>query len=109
MEVEATMSSANQFTVPKQLRQALGLVAGDKIVFRFNGPEIIVKKAESKEEKIKRLSRELDELKSKREARMTLEQREFAEKTAGWTASQYREYIDNLPETRAYFEEKYGV
>lgn len=37
MEVAATMTSKGQVTVPKAIREALGLQAGDSVVFRIEG------------------------------------------------------------------------
>lgn len=107
--VEATMSAGFQFTMPSLLRKELGLKPGDKIVFDTDKKNITVEKAETHEEKVRRAFAELDRLKVEREKRMTLEQKEFAKMSAGWTVNQYHEYFDNLPETRAYLEEKYGV
>lgn len=108
-QIEVVMSSANQITIPKQIRQALNLTAGDKLTFKFNGKIISVTKAETQEEKVRRVFRELDRLKVEREKHMTPEQKAFAQKTAGWTVNQFHEYFDNLPETKAYIKEKYGL
>lgn len=108
-QVEATISSAKQITVPKELREVLKLSAGDRIVFNFGSNGITVDKAETREEKVKRIFAELEKMKVEREKHMTPEQKEFARKTAGWTVNQYHEYFDNLPETKAYIKEKYGV
>jgi AbrB family looped-hinge helix DNA binding protein len=37
MDVSAQLSSKGQLTVPKAVRDALGLVEGDQIVFRIEG------------------------------------------------------------------------
>ena len=37
MDVSARLSSKGQVTVPKAVRDALGLVEGDKVVFRVEG------------------------------------------------------------------------
>lgn len=107
--VEATLSAGYQFTAPSLLRSKLNLKPGDKVVFDTDKVVVTVEKAETREEKIKRTFAKLAEIRAEQEARMTPEQREFAKKTAGWTMSQYHEYIDNLPETKAYLKEKYGV
>ncbi len=109
MEIEVPMSSGNQFTAPKQLRKALNLVAGDKIKFKFTDTGILVEKAESDAEKTKRIFRELAQLQEEHEKRMTPEQKAFAEMSRGWTANQYRQYLDNTSEHKAYIKEKYGV
>jgi AbrB family looped-hinge helix DNA binding protein len=37
MEVSATVTSKGQVTIPKQVREALGIVAGDHVLFRVEG------------------------------------------------------------------------
>lgn len=108
-KIEATMSAGYQITVPSVVRKLLGLEPGDKLAFDTDAKSMTVEKAETREEKIKRIFAELDDMKREREKRMTPEQKAFAKKTAGWTVNQYHEYYDNLPETKAYIKEKYGV
>lgn len=107
--VTTTMSKAYQITVPSVVRKMLGLEPGDEVDFEALGDGVRISKAMSREEKIKRTFAELDKLKAKREKRMTAEQKKFAEMSKGWTVSQYHEHIDNLPETKKYIKEKYGV
>lgn len=103
------MSAGFQFTAPSLLREKLGLQPGDKIVFDTDKEVITVEKAETKEERIKRMFAELDRIREEQWRQMTPEQRKFAEMSKGWTVRQYHEYIDNLPETKACIKEKYGV
>lgn len=37
MEVAATVTSKGQVTIPKQVREALGLAEGDQVLFRVEG------------------------------------------------------------------------
>ena len=37
MDVAATVSSKGQVTIPKQVRDALGLAEGDRVLFRVEG------------------------------------------------------------------------
>lgn len=107
--VTTTMSKGYQITVPSVVRKMLGLMPGDEVDFRMEEGRAVLVKAMTREEKIKAYFAELDRLKMEREKRMTPEQRQFAEMSRGWTANQYHEYYDNLPETKAYIKEKYGV
>ncbi len=107
--VTTTMSKAYQITVPSVVRRALGLMPGDPVEFRMERGRAVLVRAETREEKIKRVFAELDRMKVEREKQMTSEQKEFAKMSAGWTINQYHEYYDNLPETKAYIKEKYGV
>lgn len=103
--IEVTMSNGYQVVVPSLVRKMLSLKPQDKVVFDTDKGAITVEKGESHEEKIKRAFAELDEWREN----LPDETKEKIKQHAGWTAKQYREYIDNLPETKAYMKEKYGV
>jgi antitoxin PrlF len=42
MDVSARLSSKGQLTVPKAVRDALGLVDGDQVVFRVEGQRALI-------------------------------------------------------------------
>ena len=42
MEIAATLSSKGQVTVPKAVRNALGLAEGDDVVFRVEGKRAVL-------------------------------------------------------------------
>jgi antitoxin PrlF len=44
MDVGAKVTSKGQITVPKSVREALGLEAGDEVVFRVHGDRAVVSK-----------------------------------------------------------------
>lgn len=44
MDVAAKLTSKGQLTVPKRVREALGLRPGDEIVFRVHGDRAVVSK-----------------------------------------------------------------
>ena len=48
MQREAKITSKGQITVPREVRQALGVNPGDKIVFEQNGQEVSVRPVRSK-------------------------------------------------------------
>lgn len=100
-----TMSKAYQITVPSVIRKALGLMPGDPVDFRLEGGSAVLVRAETREEKIKRVFADLDEWRDS----LSDEVKENIKKHAGWTVKQYHEYYDNLPETKTYLEKKYGV
>lgn len=103
--LEMTLSAGYQFTAPSALRKMLNLKPGDKIVIDTDRNPITIEKAETHEEKVRRVFAELDKWRES----LPEETKEKMKQHAGWTAKQYREYIDNLPETKAYVKEKYGV
>jgi AbrB family looped-hinge helix DNA binding protein len=43
MQREAKITSKGQVTVPREVRQALGVKPGDKIVFEQNGKDVSVR------------------------------------------------------------------
>ena len=45
----ATVTSKGQITLPKPIRQALGISVGERIAFDLRGTEVIVSKAEESE------------------------------------------------------------
>jgi AbrB family looped-hinge helix DNA binding protein len=48
MQREAKITSKGQITVPREVRHALGVKPGDKIVFEQNGKEVSVRPLRSK-------------------------------------------------------------
>ncbi len=105
MRVTTTLSKGYQITLPSALRKALKLESGDEIVLEQCRDGILLKKALTREEKVRRSFAEL----AKWRESLPDEVKENIKKHAGWTVNQYHEYYDNLPETKTYLEEKYGV
>lgn len=103
--VTTTMSKAYQITVPSVVRKALGLMPGDPVDFRIERGRAVMQRAETREEQVKRIFAELEEWRKG----LPEETQAKIKQHAGWTANQYREYIDELPETKAYRKKKYGV
>ncbi len=48
MQKEAKVTSKGQIMVPREVRRALGVKPGDKIIFEQNGPDISVRPARRK-------------------------------------------------------------
>lgn len=46
----ATVTSKGQITLPKPIRQALGVAVGGKVAFDLRGSEVVVTRADSEEE-----------------------------------------------------------
>lgn len=109
MGITTTLSKGYQITLPSVLRKALKLEAGDEVVLEQSRDGILLKKALTREEQLKKMAEELDRIREEQEKQMTPEQKAFAKMSAGWTINQYHEYISNLPETKKYIKEKYGV
>ena len=43
---QATLTSKGQITLPKAIRQALGVTAGEKLSFEWNGSQVLVRRAD---------------------------------------------------------------
>lgn len=105
IQTTTRISKGYQITLPSALRRAFHLEAGDEIVVEESKDGILIKKALTREEKVKEGFARLDEWRES----LPGEAKEKIREYAGWTASQYREHIDNLPETKVYMKEKYGI
>ena len=46
MDITAKVGTKGQVTVPKKVRDALGIAAGDEVVFRIDGPRALMGRAE---------------------------------------------------------------
>lgn len=103
--VTTIMSKAYQITVPSVIRRALALEPGDPVEIRMERGRAVLRRAETREEQVKRVFAELDEWRKG----LSQETQAKIKQHAGWTADQYREYIDGLPENKAYRKEKYGI
>lgn len=103
MIITVPLSKGNQITVPSIMRKKLGLKPGESMAFDTDRQTYA--KAETQKEAVKRVFAELAEWRES----LPQEVKDNIKKHAGWTIDQYHEYYDNLPETKAYVKEKYGV
>ena len=46
---QATLTSKGQITLPKAIRQALGVAAGEKLSFEWNGTQVVVRRADARQ------------------------------------------------------------
>ena len=46
---QATVTSKGQITLPKAIRQALGVTAGEKLSFEWNISQVVVRRADAPE------------------------------------------------------------
>ncbi len=103
--VTTTISKAYQITVPSAVRKMLGLKPGDVVDFKMLGDRVTLSKAMSHEDKVKQAFADLDRWRES----LPSKTKKLIEKHAGWTVNQLHEHYDNLPETKNYLKEKYGV
>lgn len=105
IQIMSRLSNGYQITLPSALRKAFNIGAGDEVEMVETKEGILLRKALTREERVKAVFESLDEWRED----LPEEAKEKIKKYAGWTANQYREYIDSLPETKARMEEKYGA
>ena len=47
MDITAKVSTRGQVTIPKKVRDAIGIAAGDEVVFRIDEPRAVLARAEN--------------------------------------------------------------
>lgn len=103
--VTLKISSVNQVTLPRTLRELLGVKAGDELEVELVSGTLQLRKAKTNSEKVQQVFQELDEWRDALPQKV----KDNIQQRAGWTANQYREYFDNTAEHKAYVKEKYGL
>ena len=98
MSYAVVINSSGQITLPKAIRDVLGVKIGDRVKFD-------VEKEEVKVSRVKDIYEVLAEI----DAERTPEQRERIKKIAGKTVRELREEWENSEEAAKYYKEKYGV
>lgn len=93
-----TITKSGQISLPKSVREFLGLNLGDRITFSLKKDTVSIKKVKPLEEVLK----EIDANKSE-------ETKALIKKYAGKTTNELREIFDNSPEGKKYYKEKYGI
>ena len=97
-----TISKSGQITLPKELREFLGVKIGERITFRKKRDEVSIARRISDEEFLERL-----------DAMKTPETRAFLKKNGARLAkqsiSEMKDEWAKSAEGKKYFEEKYGV
>lgn len=104
MSYIATMSSVGQITLPKDVREKMGIGPGSKLKLDLDSGRLII-------ERQKTLPEALAEIDRLREEELK-ENPEFAKrykKYAGMTASEMKDSWAQSKEGKQYYKEKYGV
>ena len=91
-----SVTSAGQVTIPKELRDNLGITTAVEV--QQDGDKVVMSRAKSLRERMHAL-----------QATFTPEQKAAIKRNAGKTVSQLREELWNTPEGRAYIKEVYGA
>ena len=99
MSYSVAVTSAGQMTIPKALRDVLGI--SDRVRVDKRGDEIIVKREKTREEQLRESFDRMDSL-------WTDEERARIKENAGLTYKQTIEDLEKTPEGRREIEAEYG-
>lgn len=98
MSHAVVINSSGQITLPKAIRDILGVKIGDRVKFDVEKDKVEVSRV-----------KDVYEILAEVDAIWTPEEREQIRKTAGKTARELREEWDNSEEGIKYYKEKYGI
>ena len=94
----AVITKSGQVTLPKELRDFLGVKPGEKIIFDTDEKRVIIKRKMTKEEFYASIDRNLN-----------AKTRHIIKKSAGMTVAEMREVYDNSRKGRAEMRRRYGL
>ena len=98
MSYAVVINSSGQITLPKAIRDILGVKIGDRVKFD-------VEKEDVKVSRVKDIYEVLAEI----DAERTPEQKARIKEIAGKTVHELMDEWDNSPEAAKYYKEKYGI
>lgn len=109
MSFAVAINSSGQATIPKAVREFLGVVPGEnRLIFDFEGKKVILKKEPSRkatlEKSLKKIWKDVE-----KEKKQNPEFAKGYEKYKDMTFDEVREAYDATPEGKKEFEEKYGI
>lgn len=91
-----SVTSAGQVTIPKEIRDKLGIT--DSVEIERKGEEVIITRTKTLRERMAEV-----------QATFTPEMKRRIKENAGKTVNQLREEMEKTPEGRKYIEEFYGA
>ena len=101
MMYPAAITKTNQVTIPKAIREILGLTPDDtRVIYKANPDGSVTIMRDMSEEEARAYMDSFF---------MDKKSQELIKKHAGKTVSELREEWDKSPEGRAYYKEKYGI
>ena len=109
MSYAVSINSSGQATIPKAVREYLGVVPGEnRIIFEIKDGCVVLKKEKSRREQLEESLKKIDEITRKAEKRNP-KIIELRERYKGMTFNEVRDAYDATPEGQKEFEEKYGI
>ena len=108
MSIAVSINSSGQATIPKAVREYLGVVPGEnRIVFDFEGKKVVLKREKSRKELLDESMKKIRQITEKAEKRNP-KIIEMKKRYAKMTFNEVRDAYDATPEGRKEFKEKYG-
>lgn len=108
MSIAVSINSSGQATIPKAVREFLGVVPGEnRLIFDFEGKKVVVKREKSRRELFEEAERKIRRINEEAERRNP-EIKKLKERYKGMTFNEVRDAYDATPEGRREFKEKYG-
>ena len=108
MSYAVSINSSGQATIPKAIRDLLGIVPGEnRLVFDIVKGKVVIEKEKSRRELLEESLRKIDAINKAAEKRNP-EIKKLRKKYAGMTFNEVRDAYDATPEGKREFKEKYG-
>lgn len=109
MTYAVTINSSGQATIPKAIREILGVVPGkNRLTFEVKGDTVTLGREKSREEQLLASLAKIHKMEKKAE-RENPAYRAAKKKYAGMSYEEIRDAYDATPEGKKEFEEKYGI
>lgn len=108
MSYAVAINSSGQATIPKAIRDLLGIVPGEnRLIFDIKEGEVVLGKEKSRAEVLEETMQRIWKRREEAE-RQNPEIKKAREKYKGMTFNEVRDAYDATPEGKKEFEEKYG-
>ena len=109
MSFAVAINSSGQATIPKVVRDFLGVVPGEnRLIFDFEDGKVVLEKEPSRKEMLEKSLKKIWKNVEK-EKKQNPEFAEGYKKYKNMTFDEVREAYDATPEGKKEFEEKYGI
>ena len=108
MSYAVSINSSGQATIPKAIRDLLGVVPGEnRLIFDLEGKKVVLKREKSRREMLDETMKKIEAI-NRRAERRNPKIKEMKERYKGMTFNEVRDAYDATPEGKKEFEEKYG-
>ena len=101
MQYTSTLTRSGQITLPKPIRDLIGITYGERVRLSFKDDAIVLEREKTFDE----IMTQIDTINTT----VPKETKTLIRKYAGKTASELRDEFDSSPEGHIYYKEKYGI